>query len=121
MESATTAWKLTQNDAQRLADLLGIDANDILVRETETDVEAPICHVCGRQIGLLDVANGAVTDSKHGAIFLTKFFCSKNLRSRISEEDLARLSEVEHKVRCIDCGERQNKKPKWNLMSGRWM
>ena len=120
METDYSVWDLPNSDALRLAKMLDVDVDSICTRKTAATVEAPQCANCGRQIGLLDVANGALNKSKHEASFLAKFFCTTDVRTFVSEEDLARVSEVEHNVDCIDCGTRQKDKPKWPFFSWNW-
>jgi hypothetical protein len=109
-------WKLPKTDALRLAAMMGVDEKRIVVRETRTDIPAPICESCGRQIGLLDVANNAIDGTVHNEKFLEGFFCTEDITAIATDEELKRVSEVEHNINCIDCGLKQKSKPKWNFI-----
>jgi hypothetical protein len=107
------SWKLPEKDAQSLAHLLDVDVDEIVVRDSLVDSEAPRCSHCGRQSGLLDIAKTAIDYSHHGARFLRTFFLKGDMSNVATADEMNKVLEIEHNVACFDCGEWHNTKSKW--------
>lgn len=104
------AWKVEGEDLDELAKILGVEKNTIAVTRTRADTIAPPCPECGRQIGLLDIANTALSVTAHNSDFLKEFFQGAS-KEKPTEG-------IFHRVLCYNCGTEQNVTPGWATGSG---